>query len=197
MTPDEEQQFKSEILAPEEGRVPWLYLDTRGNATCGEGHLVASYAAALALPFTPAITPGEWAALRAAAWKQPASHYAQFTEGRLSDPQIDALAGVDLASRTAELRLMFPAWKSWLFPAWKSWPGWDSWPSSAQFAMLDIYYNAGLAGFPRLVLAARACDWQACAVQCHRLGISDQRNADTRARFLQAGQIHQGGATVA
>jgi hypothetical protein len=51
-------------------------------------------------------------------------------------------------------------------------------------------FNLGVNGlishFPRLIAAVKARDWKTCAAQCHRNGISDERNQKTLDLFRQA-----------
>ena len=152
--------------------MPHLYLDTLGNATVGIGHLVPDFAAALSLPFSPAITGREWHDLTTAPKGMRASAYRLDTQGRLTDAQIDALLEQDIAAVEALLRARFPEYASW--------------PDAADAAMRDVAFNAGLTGFPKLCAAARVGDWATCALECHRTGISESRNERTAQLFREA-----------
>lgn len=161
-----------------EGRIPHLYRDNAktGNATCGIGHRVSSFAAALELPFRPRIAAREWAVLMAAPAGMRAAAYAIDTLGRLSNTDIDMLLDQDLQAAEAELRTHLPEF--------------DSYPDGVQAAVLDMGFNLGvprlIIEFPHLVCAVKARDWAMCAQQCQRRGISDQRNAETAALFQEA-----------
>jgi hypothetical protein len=164
-----------ENVDQEEGRVPWLYRDNavEGNATCAAGHLVASYAVAQAIPFDPPIEPEEWEALMDAPVGMKASFYQKYTLGRLTDPQIDALRDADVAESNEELRRQFPQF--------------DSWPDGVQAALVDMEFNLGLEGllkFHKLMAALEAEDWTVCSLECHRRGISEERNKWTATLFL-------------
>jgi GH24 family phage-related lysozyme (muramidase) len=160
-----------------EGRTSWLYRDSSrpGNITCGVGHLVPDRAHAQALPFVPAITQQEWCNLLCAPIGTLAATYQIDTKGRLSEAAIDALLRADLEAALADLRA--------------KWPRFDAFPQGAQEALLDMGFNLGvprfLVLFPRLVCAVGSGDWQACALECHRSGISAARNEMTAALFTE------------
>jgi GH24 family phage-related lysozyme (muramidase) len=160
-----------------EGRIAWLYRDsaTEGNATCGVGHLVADLAHAQSLPFRPSITAAEWHGLMTAPRGMRAAAYQSDTEGRLTDAAMDALLDQDLNACLERLRVQFSDF--------------DGYPGGVQEALLDMAFNLGIGGllkFSHLVCAVRASDWKSCSLQCHRRGISEERNQETAALFLAA-----------
>jgi GH24 family phage-related lysozyme (muramidase) len=162
-------------LEADEGRTTWLYLDSRGNPTCGVGHLTRELADALALPFAPPVTEGEWVKLTNCPPDRSASVYAGFTDARLSDAGVDAILNADI---DAGLKALAAEFKDF-----------ETWPGAAQLALADMSFNLGQAGlmkFTHLVASVRARNWKACAMQCHRRGISDQRNRETADLFTQA-----------
>lgn len=175
MTPDQLTQLKA-FTRESEGWIPYLYLDSRGNATAGCGHLVANWVASLRLPFAPTITAPEFARLKAAPANMRAEFYAPLTRGRLTDAQIDALLDADIAAVQSQLAVRFANAASW--------------PAPAGAAITDMGFNLGVAGliseFPLLCVAIRAGVWAECARQCRRAGIGDARNAATAALFLAA-----------
>ena len=158
-----------------EGRVAHLYRDSaiRGNATCGVGHMVASFLACQSLPFQPAISEGEWAALQSMPSGLVASAYSGVTQGRLSEQAMDDLLAQDIGALLESLRVAFPEF--------------DSFPDGPSAAVVDCAYNLGLTGlvrgFPKLTAAIRLQDWATAAQECHRQGISDERNAVTASLF--------------
>ncbi len=177
MTPERLAAFKARTEQVE-GRTSWLYRDNAkaGNATCGVGHLVGSFEAARALPFTPPIQRAEWVALMTAPAGMRATTYQIDTKGRLSDSDIDALFDADIEAKLAELRAR--------------WPAFDTFPGGPQEALLDMAFNMGmetLLKFTHLCCSVDAGNWQAASGQCHRLGISEARNAATSALFLEVG----------
>lgn len=175
MTPYQLEQLKANFEAAE-GRSPWLYLDTKGNATCGVGHMVRSLEAAQALPFDPPITQTEWKDLTVAPNGMLYTSYRCDTRGRLSDSGIDELLEADIRECEQGLKTYFLHW--------------DEWPDAAQAAVVDMAFNLGVAGlmihFPHLTAAACAQNWETCSTQCHRLGIAPSRNNSTVAWFRQA-----------
>lgn len=180
MTPDQLTQLKLDTEAVE-GRTSWLYLDANGNATCGVGHEVISYAEAAALPFSPSVTLAEWTRFKAAPKGCIAGFYRAYLQGRLSDPDIDALLNADIAEAEKEVAGHFADYPTW--------------PAPAQYALLDMTFNLGwhelLNGFPHLCAAACAEAWPEAAQRCHRLGISSERNRRTAQLFIQAAELAQ------
>jgi GH24 family phage-related lysozyme (muramidase) len=174
MTESERAEFQK-VTEQSEGRTSWLYLDTTGNATCGIGHLVSTFAHALSLPFSPPIEKPEWDALATSPKGLRAQSYQIDSRGRLSDQDIDKLFLSDLTSIEGGLRHTFPSY--------------DRWPGTAQMGMLDVAYNAGLARFPRLVVAAKTQDWGTCAIESHRNGIATERNERTSNWFRMAQSV--------
>ena len=163
-----------------EDAIPWLYRDSAaaGNATCAIGHMVPSYQACQLLPFTPPITQVEWNMLHECPTGMVASFYERVTQGRLTDAYMDSILENDLEDVLAALREEFS--------------GFDAFPDGPAAAILDLSYNLGIAGllekFPTMVLAIRRQDWKTAAEQCHRRGISDERNKEVAALFLEEKQ---------
>jgi len=154
-----------------EGRVPHLYLCSRGHVTVGVGHLVKDAAVAQQLGFTPA----EFAVVAAAPVGMRASGYASFTKTRMSDAAIDALLDSDVSAFIGQLKRALPEF--------------DSLPDSVQEAVFDMAYNLGIGGllkYHHLMDALLKQDFKACAAECHRNGISEARNNETAALFLKA-----------
>ena len=76
-------------------------------------------------------------------------------------------------------------------------PKWNTYAEPAQEALFDMAFNLGLGGlkkFPHMLRAVDAGDWATAAAQCHREGISEERNRATAALFLQAGASPGAGA---
>jgi len=159
-----------------EGVVGHLYRDSAvaGNATCAVGHLVPSYTACQTLPFDPPITQAEWDALQSMPAGRIAEFYASVTEGRLSDQEMDGLLQSDVGAVLEALRGEFP--------------GFDGFPDGPAAALADMGFNLSVLRlvrfFPTLTAAARQQDWQTCAAECHRIGVSEDRNSTTAALFL-------------
>jgi len=165
-----------------EGCCAWLYLDTRGNVTIWVGFEVPSALAAQSLPLylsggTLACTEQE----KAAAWETvsamqpgrlPASYeYSGCPVMLPSDG--DALLMAKLDASDAELQADYP--------------GFESFPDAVKMALLDMDWNLGdpklRNTYPRFDAAVDRQDWATAALQCHRNGISDERNAWTAQCF--------------
>ena len=174
-----------QMLIGGEGTLPHMYLDTVGLVTVGVGHMIPNAESAQTLSFvvradgSPA-TSDQIAADYASVSRQQkgllAARYRQFTTLDMTDAAIQDLLSADIASVEAGVRSRFA--------------GYDGYPEPAQDALLDMAFNLGVAGlashFPRLKAAAEAGDWTTCAAQCHRNGISEERNDKTKALFESA-----------
>lgn len=71
----------------------------------------------------------------------------------------------------------------------KLFSGWNTFPTPAKRALLDMAYNLGLRGlgkFRTLIGHVEKSDWGKAADACERKGIPDERNAWTKARFRAA-----------
>jgi len=174
-----------QMLMQGEGALRHMYLDTVGLVTVGVGHMIPNAEAAQALSFVvradgSAATSDQIAADYAGVSRQQkgllAARYRQFTTLDMTDAAIQDLLSADIAGVEAGVRSKFA--------------GYDDYPEPAQDALLDMAFNLGVTGlathFPRLKAAAEARDWATCAAQCHRNGISEERNEKTRALFLSA-----------
>lgn len=182
------------MLKQYEGNIPYMYLDSRGYVTVGVGFLLDSANAATNYTFylnVAAVTQpspvvlsvpqkatadqikGEWTKIKGQATPHLANFYEKFTTMKMLQGDIDAALTTKINSFEGSARQIFSDW--------------DSFASSAQLALLDMIYNLGsLSAFPKLVGAANKKDWATCAAECHREGPSEQRNNDTRNRFLAA-----------
>ena len=175
--------LRDEIIA-EEGVVPHLYLDTRGNVTCGCGMLISKIGELGRFTwtdFTAALN--DWSKLqsmkRACEYGKtaPASRYAPVTRARMQDP----MQGLDdlLASLDGALGRRIH--------------GFESWPTCAQEALVDMAWNLGVdglvKGYPKMLAACAAGDWSTAAAECHRNGISDARNQRTYDRIVSGNTV--------
>ncbi len=183
----------------QEGRLTWMYLDTRRNVTVGIGHLLSTAADAEALPFVegktgrPA-TPGSiGAAFEAVEAAQQlaargATGFERVSDLRLPDTAVLALFEDDFGRIVGRTRVLFEAVGG----------GLDSYPKPAQLAVVDMAFNLGPDGlydkYPKFRndgLALR--DFAAAAGESHRNGISATRNAETRSLLLEAARIEKQG----
>jgi GH24 family phage-related lysozyme (muramidase) len=167
-----------------EGRIPFLYLDAKGNVTCGIGHLVSSLAACHALSWQNSdgtvaaqnsITR-DWLSVLAMPKGLLASHYEPATTVRLCDAAITSLFAADTQTVDSQLTHVFSEFTGY--------------PPTAQYALRDMAFNLGTNGlimkFPHLRAAVLAHDWNTAAQQCRRADISEARNSWTRSLFAQA-----------
>ena len=158
-----------------EGRTAYLYRDSSpaGLATVGCGRMVPTFEDCCALPFLPAITRVEWDRLMSEPKGCRASFYQNVTTARLSDAAIDALLDQAVASLIAQLTAAIY--------------GYENLPDGPQAALFDMAYNLGVSGltkgYPKLMTAVGRQDWATCAAECHRNGISAQRNQQTADLF--------------
>lgn len=161
-----------------EGRVPHMYLCSRGHVTAGVGHLIPTYHDAALLPFTPIDEAvHDWIRVKAAPVGMRAAAYAKYCKARLTDAAIDEMLDADIWTRVKQLRARYP---------------FDGWPEPVQLAVFDMAYNLGLGRlereYPRFQAALARRDWLVCAAECGRLGISEARNARTAAWFREAAE---------
>lgn len=162
-----------DFTAPFEGIVPHLYLDTRGNVTCGVGFLIADDAALRRFPWSPSTQSAvaDYRLVLEAAPGRPARWYAQFCVARLSE---------------AAMRQAFNNRVVWFRRALADWHL-ERQPEAVQIALIDMAYNLGVAGltrFKRLRAAVDAQDWDSAALESSRLGVQSARNIAT-ARLMR------------
>ena len=160
--------------------MPYMYGCTGGDVTVGVGHAIHSAAEAAALSWAVASdqAQSDFAVVAAAPKGPVAASYAHLTQCRMSAADIAALLASDVQSFESQLAATLPNWVSY--------------PEPAQEALFDMGYNLGVGGllkFHQLLAAANTGNWKIAAAQCHRLGISDERNAATANLFLQARSI--------
>jgi len=176
-------------LAIFEGSIPWLYRDTRGNVTVGVGHMLSSLATAVTLnefhpfqyengPATLAQIMADWDRLQAlpfgedyAAGGYKALMSVYLLEADITELLLDVVTMSDDALRN-------------------DFPDYDSLPDGVKLGLIDMDYNLGdakLRGtYPRFDAAVDIKDYPTMAAQCHRAGISDDRNEWTKNLFQAA-----------
>ena len=168
-----------------EGAIAHMYLDTVGKVTIGIGFMIpdpqsvlvyrlinrASGAAA-----TSQEKLADWTRVSQQVKGKIAGSYRRFTTLDMPVDEIKRVLDSKLRAFAESLRTQFAAF--------------DSFPAEAQLALLDMIFNLGpnglFRGFPKLCAAARRQDWAVCAAESKRLGISPDRNDDTRNQFLAA-----------
>jgi GH24 family phage-related lysozyme (muramidase) len=172
------------MLKGYEGNLAYMYLDSRGFVTVGVGFLLRTAQDATLFTFwknPPAVSEKatgdeikrEWTAINGKPHPHLAAYYKPFTTLAMSQPDIDTVLTKNIDKFEGKARQVFVEW--------------DKFPSAAQLALLDMIYNLGsLDAFPMLVGSARKKDWATCANECHRSGPGQQRNDDTKNRFVAA-----------
>jgi hypothetical protein len=159
-----------------------MYLDTRGNVTIWVGFEVPSALAAQSLPlYLPGGTLPCTMQEKAAAWETVSA----MQPGRLSSSYGYSGCPVMLPSDgDALLMAKLDALDEGLAAGI---PGFEALPDAWKMACLDQAFNLGLHGFlsgyPHEIDRIEAGDGLGAALQCHRNGISDERNAWAAAQF--------------
>jgi GH24 family phage-related lysozyme (muramidase) len=174
-------------LSQHEGIFSFLYLDQRGNPTCAMGRLVPNVAASQQLPWQPndALTIGsDYNIVSAMPAGKVAVYYEEATICRLPDGWAEQDAAQRLETEfLPPLRAMFA-------------PGvFDGFPLTVQMALMDMIYNIGAGGLRKYVHMLAACsggNWTGAAAECHRNGISEQRNEWTVSQFQAAANATSG-----
>lgn len=169
------------MLEKWEGRVHCLYLDGRGNVTTGIGHLLPTAESACDLPFTmaagailatPADITREYIHVKALEPNMRPMYYTLRTQLRLSDEVVDSLLDIDIRKKSTEVVAAVD--------------GFAAFPSPAQTALMDMAVNLGTSGllrYPKLLGACKRGEWRVAASECHRKGISEERNDATAELF--------------
>jgi len=172
-------------LKTNEGCVPYMYLDTKGNVTVGVGHMLKACGDAQKLSFmlrqNPAAANAEQIAndFNSVSQQQKGqffTHYEQFTLLNMPPETMESLLDADIATTEQGVREKFS--------------GYDNYPLEAKTALLDMAFNLGVDGlatkFPRLKAAAEAGNWNTCTMECEREGVQPSRNAWTKRQFESA-----------
>ncbi len=175
-----------------EGVVPHLYLDTLGLVTCGVGHMIPSPDAMNGIAMVrmdgtvaaPEDKIAEWRRVKELQAAMLPKYYEERSMLRMTPAAVDALQDADLAGFHSALSHLLPGFAQFSGPA--------------QEALLDMAFQLGAGGlvskFPHLTVAAKTCDWQACADQCHRAGIQEWRNTATADLFQRAAEVSNAAA---
>lgn len=161
------------FTAPFEGIVPHLYVDTRGNVTCGVGFLVANKAALDRFEWQPDVRTAQtdYQRVCAAGAGHVASYYGRLCRASLTPATMRAHFDAHVTVVTAQLVVWNLA----------------SLPGAARIALVDMAFNLGVGGlnkYKRLHLAVSAGLWAEAAAECSRRGIQQSRNDATRDLFL-------------
>ena len=176
-----------QMIVTNEGCIPHMYLDTNGYVTVAVGNMLPSFQAAQRLAFVrredgKAATPDEIKADFTSVAQRPkrrqARWYKQYTKLDMVPGVMIALLDKRVAGFETVLHTDFPAY--------------NTYPEAAKLGLIDMTFNLGIVGltrkFPTFTRAAMAQDWETCARECARHGVSDERNEATKALFLEAVQ---------
>ncbi len=157
-----------------EGKVPHMYLDSRGFVTVGVGHLLSKVEDAQKVLFQKANgeaasaedIAAEFTRVAEQQGNRVASYYKQFTTLSLSDDTMDQLTNKHIDSFYDELKVIYDDF--------------DTFPSSVKLALFDLIFNLGMTSlrkkWPKLNGCVAAKDWAGAADNCRRRGIADERN---------------------
>jgi GH24 family phage-related lysozyme (muramidase) len=172
-------------LARFEGSKSFMYQDSRGFITTGVGHLLKTAADAEKLPWINSATgkPATKAEIDAAF-----SKVEDMPAGRKADAY-QVKGGLVLPEGKAEQLARTRLDNEFLPGLRKLYPQFDSFPPSAQRALIDMAYNCGLGGlakFHHLADAVGKQDWAAAAAACHRKSCREERNEWTHDMFTAA-----------
>ena len=171
-----------------ENTIPWLYKDSLGYFTTGQGIMLPNLAASLALPWqsndlstpaTEAEIASDWNRVSLLPGDKVAGFYHTATSLMLKLADIQAISRSRVTALDAELAHDFPSYATA--------------PDPAKIALLDMGYNLGEGKlrntYPHFDAAFDASNWFLCAKECTRdagnAGFKD-RNAYTVALFTQA-----------
>ena len=172
-----------------EGRIPYLYRDTKGFITIGIGCRVPTAEDAKALPFHNSATHlAATATEKAVEWKSiheqkfgqtvTAQSFSKVAKLMLPDPDVDLLFKKRVLEFDASLHSIFGT-------------KYDTFPDPAREALLDMIFNLGKRGllrFTQFIKSVRAEDWAAAAPQSHRLNLP-LRNKLVSDLLLQAAAL--------
>jgi GH24 family phage-related lysozyme (muramidase) len=175
------------LIAPSEGNIAFMYLDTKGYVTVGIGNMLPSASEAVKLSFVNRTTknkatPAEITADFDAVSKQPkamaANYYRQYTKTDLPDIAINLLFSDRVDQFQGALKAAYPKY--------------ESYPEGVQLALLDMAFNLGVSAlkspvkWPKLNTAIANEDWTAASVECYRPDANAIRNAKIKALFEDA-----------
>ena len=170
-----------------EGKIPWMYLDSKGLVTVGVGFFLKTVEAAKKLPFVntqtaQAATAEEITTAYDTVAKMEKAHRASYYKLELGielpDSEIKDLA-IDKLRNT-----YVPAIRRFF-------SDFDSYPDEARRALLDLAYNGGASGTSKLSLASsvRARNWNDAADKVPIRG-NPKRTTWRQDMFRQAG-LHE------
>jgi GH24 family phage-related lysozyme (muramidase) len=186
-----------------EGFIEHLYVDSKGKATIGVGHMLPNASATAGLTLyvkktgMPA-TADQKKAEYEAVMKEPgpgthaASWYKSKTTLMIKREDADALTKEHIRSFEAELKNIYTA------SAYA--PGFDKFPESVRLALFDMIFNLGATGlskkWPKFNEAIAKGDWAKAADNCNRPDVQVQRNNYVKGLLQQAADAQKAAAAA-
>jgi GH24 family phage-related lysozyme (muramidase) len=171
-------------IIKEEGNIPYMYRDTKGNITIGVGYLLKTVNDAIKLAFYHKNTwqkatleeiIAEFNTISNLPFgNYTAKWYKQHAKLIIPPSEIDKLLIVMAEAKEKELALKLPYWE---------------YPESVRHVLLDMAYNLGTEGlfrkFPKFVQAIKKRDWIEASKECRSRSVGETRNL-MRINFLQS-----------
>jgi GH24 family phage-related lysozyme (muramidase) len=167
-----------------EGRVHWMYLDSKEGVTVGVGQYIPTAQDAPLYPFRRPNAEAaskdeilaEYESVRQMAPGHVAMAYRRSTSLLLTDDDIDQILRRTMAQCVTDLAALFP--------------GFHDYPDQAKIALLDMCFNLGITKlrdeYPRFCAMVKDQRWVAASLECNRVGPSRQRNEWTKEQFMLA-----------
>lgn len=178
-------EFEATKLKGFENDIPWMYKDSNNFVTIGIGHLISNVHDAELLPFynkdtgkpaTTAEIDAAFSAISSEPPNKPANFYKNVTNLVLHDSDIHSILMKQLQGFTKDLKHWFPDY--------------ENYPATARVALLDMAFNPGkkglVMGWPTLVGATRAYDWETAGDQSARKPTNPARDAKVKQWFEDA-----------
>lgn len=164
-----------------EGKIPWMYLDTRGLVTVGIGNMLPSFEDAILLPFYLDDEPATRGQIAVAYHEVATMERGHLPEHYKLKPSVELTDGaiIELAAKRLQTEFV-PGIK-------RTFNRFDKYPAPAQAALVDMAYNLGVSGLAKFQALAAACElghWRTAAAECHRSTTRPDRNDWTRDQFL-------------
>lgn len=161
-----------------EGVIPHLYLDTRGNVTCGVGFLVRRITDLDKYPWHPSVATarGDWHELQkpSVLAAQSAAYYRRICCARLTEPDMRRIFDEKAERFRAEIAAH---WRLHTLPL------------RIQIALVDMSFQLGAKGlrdYRKLHAAVFSGRWEDAARESYRPDAQRARNARTAEAFLSA-----------
>lgn len=176
-------------LEQQEGRIPHMYLDTRGYVTVGVGNMIPDANQAAAISFvhrdtgraaTATEIREEYSAIKQRPYgrRYGASAFRPYTSLELTNATIDQLTRKHVQSFTGELQTIYGK------------AAFNAMPDKVKLALYDMIFNLGMTKlkneYPNFNRHIGNSDWAAAARESRRGGISDERNLYVRNLLNQA-----------